>query len=338
MRVLLAPLEIAGQVALTAAGLRAEGHDAVAYCEPHPMRYAITHSGPRGRWPLGWKLQRIAYAPWALARTDVFHYQNGTSLIPAAGYLDARAARRLGRRVVVEFWGGDLRMPDIEAARNPFYVPHPSEDGSGRDRLRRWMEVTDGHVVVADHFGDAHLEGIATHVHVVGQRVDLARFTPRPPDPDRAEPILLHAPSNLEVKGTSVIRAAVEELERRGRRFRYVEMTGVTNDQVLAILADADIVIDQIRLGSHGIFAVEAMAAGKPVVCRISDEMAAAYPADLPIVSADPTDLTDVLDGLIADGERRHRLGVAGRAYAETHHDHRLVARRLLDVYASLPT
>ena len=37
--------------------------------------------------------------------------------------------------------------------------------------------------------------------------------------------------------------------------------------------AKADVIVDQLRCGSHGVFAVEAMATGKPVLCYIRDEL-----------------------------------------------------------------
>lgn len=338
LRILHSPLEIAGQVALTAAGQRTLGHRADSFTEPHPFAYEEQATYvPRGHDPRLWKLQRIAFAPVALARYDVFHYHDGSSLVPVLGFADARLARRLHRKVVIEFWGGDVRRPDIEQAINPFYVPGPSEDGSALERIKRWMEVTEGHVVCADHFADAHLEGYATEIHVVGQRVNVSRILPRYPDPERAEPVVFHAPSNSAVKGTRYVRDAVASLQRKGRSFRFIEASGRTNREILDIAGDADIVVDQLCLSTHGIFAAEAMALGKPVICRIPDDMRSKYPPGLPIVTADPTSIEAVLDDLLHDGVRRRELGARGRQYAAANYDHVEVGRRLIDVYRSLP-
>ena len=82
-RILQAPLEIAGQAALTAAALRAIGHDSKAFLTPHPYSYAVGGDYRVSANPTIQKLQRIAIAPWMLARYDVFHFHNGTSLVPA---------------------------------------------------------------------------------------------------------------------------------------------------------------------------------------------------------------------------------------------------------------
>jgi glycosyltransferase involved in cell wall biosynthesis len=338
LKILHSPLEIAGQAALTALGQRRVGHRAVCFAEPHPFRYAVQPDFvPLGSSRRLWKLQRVAFALPALGWFDVFHYHNGSSLLPVAGYLDARVARRLGRKVVVEFWGGDVRRPEIEAATNPFYTPGPSEDGSALERIKRWMDVTEGHVICADHFADAHLAGLAEHIHIVGQRVDTTRLTPPDGLEQRTRPVVVHAPSHLAVKGTSFVRAAVDALKDRGRAFDYVELTGRTNAEVLAEVRAADIVVDQLCLGTHGILAAEAMAMGKPVICRISDDQRTHYPADLPIVSADPNSFTEVLEDLLSDPGRRRTLGQAGRTYAVREHDVEVVAARLNVVYEQLP-
>ena len=238
----------------------------------------------------------MAFAAVALARFDVLHYHDGTSYVPVLGYLDVRLARRLRRRRVIEFWGSDVRIPAVERARNPFYEPGPHEDGSAVERIKRWAELTDGHVIAADHFADAYLEPSVEHIHVVGQRVDVGRLQPHYPDPTEDEPLVVHAPSNSAVKGTEHVRAAIESLERRGRRFRYVELTGMRNAEVTSWLGRADLVVDQLRLGVHGVLAAEAMALGKPVLCRISPELRPTYPAGLPVIDADPITVEAVLD------------------------------------------
>ena len=73
---------------------------------------------------------------------------------------------------------------------------------------------------------------------------------------------------------------------------------------------------------TYGVFALEAMALGKPVVAYISDEIRKTFPEELPIVSATIDSLTGVLETLITDGKKRRELGMAGRRYVEDYHDY----------------
>lgn len=101
----------------------------------------------------------------------------------------------------------------------------------------------------------------------------------------------------------------------------------------MAIYQQADVVVDQMLIGSHGLFAAECMAMGKPVICWISEFMQERYPASLPIVSANPATLTDKLRVLLLDAELRAELGARGRTYAAEYHDMHKIAETLAGLY-----
>src|SRR6185503_18207923 len=80
--------------------------------------------------------------------------------------------------------------------------------------------------------------------------------------PGREVPVVLHAPSRRDIKGTAEVMRALDELEREGVRFERRFLEGRPNPEVLREVADDDVVIDQLHLPLHGRFGVEAMAAG----------------------------------------------------------------------------
>lgn len=272
-------------------------------------------------------------------RFDVYHYHYAQSLLPSFfKYLDVRINRSLGKRVVVEFWGSDVRIPSIERARNPYYVNTYNEnDSAAKERIQRWSDITNGHLIVADHCMHAYVKAHFPHVHVVGQRVELRQFNPAFPQPEVALPRIVHIPSQASYKGTDFVRRAVEQLQTKGMVFEYAELSGVSHQEAMALCGTADLVIDQLRGGAYGVFAVEAMALGKPVICYILPELVPTYPEGFPIINANPDTLEAVLEQWLQTPEERHRRGVESRAYVERHHDIRVVARRLLEVYAQLP-
>ncbi len=331
LRVLHAPMEIAGQAGLSVAGLRELGVRAHTFAGVHAFRYeAAPDIVPApGRVPF------LRAAAGAALRHDVLHFHYGRSFV--RDQLDARMLARLGKRVVVEFHGSDVRMPSVERARNPWYVQLEGETDEGAaELLERWPPITRGHVVQCDHSLDVFTAPHFEHVHVVGHRVDTRRFAPAPPKPDARVPVIVHSPSDRAAKGTVHVRRAVAALQARGAELEYVEVHGVGQREARAAYARADLVIDQLCAGTHGVFAVEAMALAKPVVCFMAQDLLETFPADLPIINADPDTVERVLGEWLERPAERHRLGIRSRAYAERRHDIRVVARRLLDVYDRL--
>ena len=135
---------------------------------------------------------------------------------------------------------------------------------------------------------------------------------PVPPGaaPPVEEPVVFHAPSNQVLKGTATITAALGRAPVRPRT-----VTGVPRDVVLGEVARADIVVDQLNSVTSGVFALEAMALGKPVLLEFERERLAPFARDTPLVPVNAATLERELEALAADPERRARLGEAGREF-----------------------
>ncbi len=334
-RVVHAPIDVANLASVTAFGLRELGATAQSLANPPTSQYALA---PDIVIPAG-RVARSVRVGRALARCDVLHLYGGESCFGKRLYAaDARLMRGLGRRVVMEFVGSDIRLTSVEQARNPYYVPPPHIDDQ-RTRLsgELWAEICEGHTIVGDHSVDIHLEPYFEHIHIVGQRVDTRRYQPHPPSRTADVPVIVHAPSSPLLKGTDVLRRVLGELRRDGARFEYVEIQRMAQAEAIALYARADLIVDQLRAGSYGQFAVEAMSLAKPVVCYIQPQLVPLYPADLPLINANPDTLSSVLEDWIARPRDRHEVGIASRQYAERRHDARVVAKRLLDAYEQLP-
>ncbi|GGK25914.1 hypothetical protein GCM10010124_18050 [Pilimelia terevasa] len=160
--------------------------------------------------------------------------------------------------------------------------------------------------------------------------VDVAAWASDEPVMRRPRPMVLHAPSKRWTKGTDHILPVVEELERKGM-IELVLAENVPWAQVRDLVQRCDIVLDQFTTGSFGTFAVEAMAAGRPVLGHITEEVAAVVGADLPIVNVGVADLGGAIEQLVSDRDRAAALGAASAAYARTFHDGAMTARILTD-------
>jgi len=169
---------------------------------------------------------------------------------------------------------------------------------------------------------------------VIPPGIDVRAIEPAPPS-DRARPVVLHAPSSRERKGTEFVVAACEQL---GVDLEIVE--GLDHREAFERYRRADVIVDQLYAGWYGVFAIEALALGKPVVTFLHEEAVRrteeAFGVEVPIVNATKETLAEALRPLVASAEERQRLGLAGRAYAEEVHDLDRMTDRLLALYAGL--
>ncbi|WP_168801780.1 glycosyltransferase family 4 protein [Glycomyces buryatensis] len=142
---------------------------------------------------------------------------------------------------------------------------------------------------------------------------------------ERAVPVVLHAPSRRWTKGTQEAMPVLSDLHERGViEFRMLE--NVPHSRMREHIAAADIVIDQIGIGSYGTLGCEAMAAGRPVIAYIGETSAERYGPELPIVNATPPTLAEALFSLLEDRDRAREIGRASTRYARVVHDGRLTA------------
>lgn len=333
MKVLHLPTEIAGQVNLSVRGLRKLGVDAQNTARPNPFGYPVDID-PRFRKIPFLKKTRNPFLMQGWYDTfDLFHYHKSPYL---PWGLDVKHLSRRQTPFVIEFWGSDIRLSVLEKQRNPFFIEDNSDNQKRKlRRLKFWADHTD-QVIMSDHSADNVLQKYFKHIHIVGQRVDTSQYRPEYPSLETRRPKIVHAPSSKAVKGTIHVTSAVERLKKRGLEFEYMEVSGVTHQKAMQIYSQADIIVDQLLIGSHGVFACEAMALGKPVICYIMEELIETYPDGFPIINANPETLESVLESLIADPARRYEAGVKGRKYVEAFHDIEVVAGKLKTLYQAL--
>ena len=336
MRVLIAPIEIAGQMAMTARALRKLDLHAVSCDYGYKQTpYGYTCDVNLGLNEKNSKVMKtatqLAFFLKSAFRYDVFHFNFGKTLLKKGR--DIPFLRRLGKKVVMEFWGSDIRVIDTPEQEPDANLAKKSSIKI-IENLKRLSSNIDL-VLVADLELKAYVEPFFKRVELVPQRIELDRFQPNFPDPARQRPLIVHAPTHRAIKGTDYVMEAVEALQSKyAFDFRLIE--GMKHSEAKRLYEKADVVVDQLRLGTYGVFAVESMALGKPVISYIQEDFRKSYPPSLPIQSASRDTIGDVLERMIADGALRHNLGIKSRQYAEDYHDSIRVAERLVSIYQSI--
>jgi glycosyltransferase involved in cell wall biosynthesis len=289
--------------------LRQKGVDArlvVFNTQPaHPEADENLHLPPGPMW------RRQAVQIRALAKllrsTDVFHFYFGLTLVPKRIQFPILKAAR--KKSVFHFVGSDIRGKS------------PDELAYGR--------LADAQIV-----GSYDAARWIPEAEVVPPGIDLSAIEPLQPRADGPVRVA-HAALSRRRKGTELVVAACEEL---GLELDVIE--NLRHDEVGPRLARADVVVDQLNSGWYGLFAIEAMAYGKPVVGYIHDQAAtrtaAAFGVDVPIVRTTKETLGTDLRALAGSDEERRSRGAAGRAYVERVHDADKMADRLIDIYSRL--
>jgi glycosyltransferase involved in cell wall biosynthesis len=308
LRVTHCPVNIAGIPWENVQALRRKGVDArLVVFERGKLHHEADWSLNRhGNLPHRLATQFAAFAKLA-PKTDVFHFYFGLTLIPKS--LQFPLLRLLRKNSVFHYLGSDIR-------------------GKSREQLASGTRAD------AEIVGSYDAIRWVPDAHVIPPGLDLREFTPVPPS-DSPRPLVVHAPSNREKKGTRFVIQACEQL---GVDLDIVEH--VPHEEARARYARADIVVDQLAAGWHGVFALESMALGKPVVTHLKPDVversAEGFGVRLPIVPATKETLADALKPLIEQPALRRELGAAGRAYVEQVHDIDRIADRLIDLYRSL--
>lgn len=235
-----------------------------------------------------------------------------------------------GVNVAVVIHGSELR--DLRRhAELESHSPFRGEWDERWHRLQRTVERT--RAVLQDSEVPVFVTTPDMLDHAPGARllpvvVEVGRFSTTAPVLQRDRPIVLHAPSNPRLKGTAVIERVLDELHTAGV-VDYRRVEGVPNVQMPAILAGADVVIDQVVLGNPGVLAAEAMAAGRLVVAHVAPRVRDRIPG-LPVLEADPDTLNEVVRGIAGDRTAYQELAGRGPAWARKHHDG-TAAGRVLD-------
>jgi hypothetical protein len=308
LRVTLCPVNTAGVPWTTAQALRRRGVDArlVVF-----ERYRL-HPEADLSLDLAGGLLRRQPRQWAalaklLPRTDVFHFVFGLTLVPQS--LQFPILKTFGKKSVMQYLGSDIR------GKTPEQLAYGRKAGAqiiGSYDAIRWVPEAE----------------------VIPPGIDLTSIRPAQA-PERARPLIVHAPSHRGRKGTEHVLAACAGLDAD---LELVE--GLHHDEAFERYRAADIVVDQLNAGWYGIFAIEAMALGKPVVTFLHDEAVRrteeAFGVEVPLVSATKATLRERLRPLVASAGERRRIGAASRAYVERVHDLARATDRLLAVYARL--
>lgn len=270
----------------------------------------------------------------------LYIYFNGGPLMyrPVIWMLEPALYRIARVAVVVMPYGGDVQ--DLSQTDNLRFKHAMSMDyPDHRFRRRRiaalvdlWTRCSD-HVVGGCDWVDYMFHWDTLMIAHFSFDVDACSRVETHTDPN--QPLrILHAPNHRAVKGTGAFIAAIEELKTEGVPLELELLEGVPNSEVRKAIERADVIADQLVVGWYAMFAIEAMATGKAVLCYLRDDLTELYESagllsadEIPIVNCSPRTVKERIRILAENRQQLISLGERGRDYVRAHHSLDTVGR-----------
>lgn len=335
LRVLQGSMEIANQMNTLSEGLNKHGivaHTINYY--PYYLNYDSNYTwsliGQRSSPSINDKLRKLTKE--FLSYYDVFHFHFGTSL--TLDWSDFPLYQSSGKPLLMQHWGSDVRIFSKATELNPYALVKNKNEYQIKTSLTRLSENIQN-CVVFDMELYQYVKDFYENVHIIPSMINLEHYKPKKKTSPNKKALIVHAPTSPAIKGTHYILEAIESLkDKYDFDFRLVK--GLSHEEAMRIYRDADLIIDQLHIGSYGLFAVEAMAMGKPVICWISDFMRAHYPSNLPIIVANPDTIKETIEYALNNFDILPGIGEKGRLYVETNHDMIKNSQKMLSLYQSL--
>jgi hypothetical protein len=288
----------------------------------------------RGVWRASQWILTAAVMVWALPRFDVFVLAS----LPLSASVPTIAALRLARkRVIVLFNGSETRPPYLDGAHHGDLGASELVRVIQRQRgavraMERWAHVVVSHTASSQFLTRPFVPLLIVGVPALDTNVGTAAV------PGEGTQVrIIHAPSDPAAKGSACIRRAISNLQRAGMSIEYVELSGFPHDRVVAELARADLVVDQLYSDQPmpGL-ATEASSLGKAVVIGGYDWDAVKAENSLatwpPTVQIHPHEILATVRTLVQDRDLRISHGRLAREFVLNQWTPARVAERFLQL------
>jgi glycosyltransferase involved in cell wall biosynthesis len=287
---------------------------------------------------------------WALLRYDIFHffYDRGI-LIPdnptepdqrlmiGINEQELSLLDRADKRLYCYTYGSDVRSRERTLALGPYNCcmdcPEPGRfcicsDAGSRKNIERIRPHAKALLATTDNVNDVDGSRLFHY-----WALDLDRIAYIGVTRNDGPLVVAHAPNHAAFKGTRFLERAVAQLNEEGVNIELRMVSGVSNEKVLQIFADADVIADQFIAGGYGYTLLEGLARGKPVLCFLRNPKWIAAPEECPVIKTDPEHLVDTLRWCVDFRHELPRLGQRGRLYVEKYYSIPAIAARLGELY-----
>jgi hypothetical protein len=229
---------------------------------------------------------------FCLFRYDIFHFISGETLLTRKlRPLELRIYKLFGKRIVMHFVGSDIRSPQYIYWKEKNIQKFLSGDDNFPKNLH-WQKKL---INDARKYSDSILVSTPDLKELIPE----SEYYPVMLDLDKylhelnevaynsnaeKEIVILHSPSNIQVKGTTHIHKVLKKIESESKyKIKLLlpaekmmdnpKIYSVGRYELFRLYKESDIVIDQMIIGWYGLQSIEALAAGKQVISYIDEHL-----------------------------------------------------------------
>ena len=270
------------------------------------------------------------FRPFFFYDTKKYSFPTGSDLL---------LLKAMGKKIVFHYRGSEVRYASkfkeftkynyVDENPNRIFTKFPEKNVL---IFMKFIESIADIIMVPD----PELNSYVKNAKIVPRAIDIKKW-PNIGIKKTKRPLVVHAPSRRIVKGTDYILSAVDKLKEEGIEFDFELIENKTNIEAKKLYEQADIVIDQLRIGWYGVLCVECMALGKPVICYIRDDLLNNFDRqNMPFINGNPDNIYNVLKETISDYSFRQSISINARQYVENAHDVEIIAKKLNSFYEVL--
>jgi len=277
---------------------------------------------------------------YVLANYDVFIYIFGqgifdySALLSKVTKVEFAVLKAMNKKMVMLLCGSDSRPAYCGWGANSMDIDSIYSAVKEKSKHIRMLEK---YFILIDNPASAHFHTKPYYsTNCMRIPIDESDLVRKQKVTINSRPVVLHAPSNMEMKGTSVIRRIIKELVEEGFDIEYIEVKDLPHSEVLNVLRRADIVVDELYSDTPMAgLDTEASINSVPVItCGFfADYYRKWIPEPLPpTVYCRPDQLKEKLIWLINDSAARERIGKLEFEYVKNYCISTHVAKRILDM------
>jgi len=292
------------------------------------------------------EIKRVSFLLDALKTYDVFHFNFGQSIWdhpwPFLNHLDLPFLKKAGKKIIFTYQGDDVRQKDVFMKKygrsaygdGKYSIFDAFFDYNKRLRIKKIAKYAD---VIFAHNPDimAVLPKNTQFLPYPNVEIDKVKLIKRP---QKRKLKIIHAPTDRAVKGTEAVLSVVKKLSNQ-YPIELLLVENVSHQEAVRIYNQADIAIDQLKIGWYGGFAVEMMARGIPVISffRESDSRKfVPFWKEVPVVNASEESLEKALLVLLVNQKLREKIGKKSRQFVEKYHNPLKIAAQTKKIYEEL--
>ena len=248
--------------------------------------------------------------------------------------------RKMGRHIVVHYRGCEIRNralnetlhPEMNICQECDYDPALCLTPLNALRRRLAAEYGSAYLITTPDLRDfapnaVHIPFFATPANAAARRERTSKRIK-----------IVHATNHRGIEGSRQIRAAIDEVIRRGHDVEYVELNGVRHERVLAELSNADLSIGKMKMGYYANLQIESMVSGVPTITYIRPDFMTEELHQSGFIFATLDNLADVIDYYISRPAALRLKRERARESILAIHDNAAIARQYMDLYKRLLT